>query len=103
MGNTLKMDKHDLIQRLFKIGWSDRKINRSTGINRRTLSKYRKTYAIKRTSSESADDCHTDGDQRLEHDPLTLQNAPLIGDGKCPPVQVAHFEVPTTGAFSSAR
>ena len=103
MGNTLKMDKHDLIQRLFKAGWSDRKINRSTGINRRTLSKYRKTYAIKRTSSQSDDDRHTDGEQRFTSAPLISQNAPLIGDSKCPPGQVAHFEVPTTGAFSSAR
>ena len=42
MGNTLKMDKQELIKRLFGLGWSDRKINRSTGINRRTLSRYRK-------------------------------------------------------------
>ena len=95
MGNTLKMDKHDLIQRLFKAGWSDRKINRNTGINRRTLSKYRKTYAIKRTSSQSDDDRHTDGEQRFISAPLISQNAPLIGDSKCPPGQVAYFEVPT--------
>jgi len=95
MGNTLKMDKHDLIQRLFKAGWSDRKINRNTGINRRTLSKYRKTYAIKRTSSQSDDDRHTAGEQRFISAPLISQNAPLIGDSKCPPGQVAYFEVPT--------
>jgi len=89
------MDKHDLIQRLFKAGWSDRKINRNTGINRRTLSKYRKTYAIKRTSSQSDDDRHTDGEQRFISAPLISQNAPLIGDSKCPPGQVAYFEVPT--------
>ncbi len=91
MGNTLKMDKHDLIKRLFKTGWSDRKINRSTGINRRTLSKYRKTYASKRTSSESDDDRHTDSEQRHVNDPLTSQNAPLIGDSKCPPGQGGAF------------
>ena len=79
MGNTLKMDKQELIKRLFGLGWSDRKINRSTGINRRTLSKYRKTYAIKRTSSQSDDDRHTDGEQRFISAPLISQNVPLIG------------------------
>ena len=79
MGNTLKMDKQELIKRLFGLGWSDRKINRSTGINRRTLSKYRKTYASKRTSSQSDDDRHTDGEQRFISAPLISQNVPLIG------------------------
>jgi len=95
MGNTLKMDKHDLIKRLFKTGWSDRKINRTTGINRRTLSKYRKDQNSKRTTLEAADDRHTDGEKRLVNDPLTSQNAPLEGVSKCPPGQVVHFEVPT--------
>ena len=103
MGNTLKMDKQEVLKRIFGLGWSNRKINRATGINRRTLSKYRKTYAIKRTSSQSDDDRHTDGEQRFISAPLISQNAPLIGDSKCPPGQVAHFEVPTTGAFSSTR
>ena len=103
MGNTLKMDKHDLIKRLFKAGWSDRKINRSTGINRRTLSKYRKTYASKQTGLESDDDRHTDGEVSLVNDSLTSQNAPLIGDSKCPPGQVAHFEVPTDSKAEDKR
>ena len=42
MGNTLRMDKKDLIKRLLALGWSNRKINRSTGIHRDTVSNYRK-------------------------------------------------------------
>jgi len=34
MGNTLKMDKQEVLKRIFGLGWSNRKINRSTGIHR---------------------------------------------------------------------
>ena len=95
MGNTLKMDKRDLIERLFKTGWSNRKVNRTTGINRRTLSKYRKDIDAKRTISETDDDHHIANEQHPVNDALTSQNAPLMGDSKCPPGQEAHFEVPT--------
>ena len=44
MGNTLRMDKKDLIRRLLTLGWSNRKINRSTGIHRDTVSIYRKQW-----------------------------------------------------------
>lgn len=44
MGNTLKMEKQALIKQLIAAGWSDRKIHGSTGLNRRTLSSYRKKF-----------------------------------------------------------
>ncbi|BFN37503.1 helix-turn-helix domain-containing protein [Fidelibacter multiformis] len=44
MGNTLKMEKQMLIKQLIAAGWSDRKIHNRTGLNRRTVSSYRKKF-----------------------------------------------------------
>lgn len=44
MGNVLKMDRQQILQGLLQLGWSDRAIQRETGINRETVSKYRKTF-----------------------------------------------------------
>ncbi len=95
MGNTLKMDKQDLLGRLFKTGWSNRKIKRTTGIHRRTIAKYRKDWEDKQADSDAGCSSSSNGKQSFENDSLTIQNAPLEGNNKCPPSQVAHFEVPT--------
>ncbi len=95
MGNTLKMDKQDLLGRLFKTGWSNRKIKRTTGIHRRTIAKYRKDWEGKQADSDINCSSSTVSKQRLENDSLTIQNAPLERDSKCPPSKVVHFEVPT--------
>jgi len=44
MGNTLKMEKQVLINQLMAAVWCDCKIQGSTGLNRRTLSSYRKKF-----------------------------------------------------------
>lgn len=41
MGNILKMEKHQQIQALALLGWSNRAISEQTGIDRDTVSKYR--------------------------------------------------------------
>jgi hypothetical protein len=41
MGNALKMDKKAILTGLFKLGWSDRAINKHTGIHRVTVKRYR--------------------------------------------------------------
>ena len=94
MGNTLKMDKQDLLGRLFKTGWSNRKIKRTTGIHRRTIAKYRKDWEGKQTDSDINCSDSTVSKQSLENDSLTIQNAPLDGGSKCPPSKVGHYEVP---------
>jgi transposase len=42
MGNVLKMDKKQVIEGMIGLGWSDRRIQRETRINRITVAKYRK-------------------------------------------------------------
>ena len=95
MGNTLKMDKQDLLGRLFKTGWSNRKIKRTTGIHRRTIAKYRKDWEGSQTDSDANCSSSSASTQSLENDSFTIQNAPLDRDSKCPPSKVVHFEVPT--------
>ena len=41
VGNALKMDKKQSLCALFRLGWSDRAINRETGIHRETIRLYR--------------------------------------------------------------
>ena len=91
MGNTLKMDKQDLLERLFKTGWSNRKIKRTTGIHRRTVAKYRKEGALRQSGSTTADNSLSNSKPTLEKALSDIQNAPLVGDIKCPPGQVGHF------------
>ncbi len=95
MGNTLKMDKQDLLWRLFKTGWSNRKIKRTIGIHRRTVAKYRKDWERKQSSSTADISNHPDSQANHQKEQSKNQNAPLEGASKCPPGQVVHFEVPT--------
>lgn len=41
VGNALKMDKIALLHGLFRLGWSNRAINRETGIHRKTIKQFR--------------------------------------------------------------
>lgn len=92
MGNTLKMDKIELLHQLFTQGWSNRKINRSTGLHRNTIAFYHKRWlkvtrqaAITPGSAKSMDPGDPDQDQSVPR--------------KCPPGGVVHFEVPTPGTI----
>jgi transposase len=95
MGNTLRMDKKDLIKRLISYGWSNRKINRSTGIHRDTISNYRKKWEQEISGSNSITAGQPSNDENTSDSENVIQNRPPEGDSKCPPSEVAHFEVPT--------
>jgi len=95
MGNTLRMDKKDLIKRLLALGWSNRKINRSTGIHRDTVSIYRKQWKQEHTAIEVDNSDQSSSDPTANKSEYLSQSVPPTGDSKCPPGQVAHFEVPT--------
>ncbi|MEA3287380.1 MAG: IS21 family transposase [Candidatus Marinimicrobia bacterium] len=95
MGNTLGMDKKDLIERLFATGWSNRKINRSTGIHRDTVSAYRKKWQQELTALEADRSAQSSSDSTTNKTENLSQSVPPTGGSKCPPSKVAHFEVPT--------
>lgn len=103
MGNILKMDKIKVLNRLFEAGWKDRKLNRATGINRRTISKYRIKWKEMKRSISGSDD---DNNQNIYHpkaDKDLSQNAPVEGSNKCPPGEVVYFEVPTDSQSNSGK
>lgn len=91
------MDKIDLLHRLFTQGWSNRKINRSMGIHRDTISSYKKEWeVIKKSQSAREHKFPTPNhSQNTSFEPN--QNGPL----KCPPSEVAYFEVPTDPTSNS--
>jgi len=95
MGNTLRMDKKDLIKRLLALGWSNRKINRSTGIHRDTVSIYRKKWEQEHTAVEVDNSDQSSSEPTANKSEKLIQSVPPTGGSKCPPGQVAHFEVPT--------
>lgn len=99
MGNTLKMEKQALIKQLIAAGWSDRKIHGSTGLNRRTLSSYRKKFK-KESEAESVNATRNNGcESTSSGEALCVQNAPE----KCPPKGVVHFEVPPDPQKTGSR
>ena len=95
MGNTLKMDKIKVLRQLFETGWTDRKINRATGINRRTISKYRIKWDAEKRANAVIDYRNDHTGEPVTEVKYSNQNAPLSGGIKCPPGEVVYFEVPT--------
>jgi len=80
LGNTLKMEKQALIKQLIEAGYSDRKINGSTGLNRRTMSAYRKKFK-KESEAENTNVLKENGCENINPgEAFADQNAPE----KCP-------------------
>lgn len=94
MGNTLKMDKFKALNGLYEAGWKDRKINRATGINRRTISKYRIKWKHEKRSEAGVEDHNDHNVKQVKEAKQLIQNAPPGGGNKCPPGKVVYFEVP---------
>ena len=92
MGNTLKMDKIAVLNRLFELGWSNRKINNTIGINRRTVSRYKFEWEKQKRSKADAKDHNDHNGKQVTAAKDLVQNAPLGGGNKCP--QPVYFEVP---------
>jgi len=95
MGNTLKMDKIDVLNGLFEAGWSNRKINNTIGINRRTISRYRTKWKEHNATGTLQVRAPVSQNPANSEHQRQNQNAPLTGDVKCPPGEVVYFEVPT--------
>ena len=90
MGNTLKMEKQEIINQLIEKGWSNRKINKATEIDRRTISKYRRIRS-EREKQESDSDSDKQEQTYVNQEVCnSSQNAPLLGTNKCPPTHQMH-------------
>jgi len=84
------MEKQALIKQLIAAGWSDRKIHGSTGLNRRTVSSYRKKFK-KELEAESVNASQENGcESTSSGEALSVQNAPE----KCPPKEGGSLKCP---------
>lgn len=55
MGNALKMDKKEILVGLFRLGWSNRAINKETGIHRKTIKRYHTDFqSVPKVPADSA-------------------------------------------------
>ena len=92
MANRLKMVQQEVLFSLFEKGWSNRKINKALGTDRRTLARYRFlwTKALKQSGGSDS------SPQTLDEPKILIQNTPP----KCPPEGVEHFQVPPAPANS---
>jgi len=95
MGNTLKMDKITLLHGLFRNGWSNRKINKATGIHRNTISNHRTKWQELPSEEAALSSPPIDSGKPSNQTQNSSQTVPPTGDNKCPPAQVVHYEVPT--------
>ena len=77
MGNTLKMDKIEMLNGLYEAGWSNRKININIGINRRTISKYRNDWIKGKERSKEKNFPQLNTIHKNCQEQNQIQNAPL--------------------------
>lgn len=102
MSNILKVEKMDLLKRLFEIGWSNRKINVSTGIHRKTISRYRRRWEAQIDAASSSSNSLDSSGVSFQGVTEAFQNVPLWSKTKCPPGWVVHFQVPPDNEQSNS-
>jgi IS30 family transposase len=88
------MEKRDLIRRLLTLGWSNRKINKSTGIHRDTVSLYRKQWKEEHAAVNADKSDQISSNSTTNKCEILSQSVPPTRGSKCPPSEVAHFKVP---------
>lgn len=102
MANRIKMVQKELMFSLFTQNWSDRKINNSIGLHRRTISRYRKEWLKlqkeKKSSGIYSKTLSFSGNSSVN----PVQSVPL-SENKVPTEGVVHFEVPTDPEMSDKR
>ena len=94
MANRIKMVQKELMFSLFTQNWSDRKINNSIGLHRKTISRYRKEWLKiqKEKKSPGIKSKTLSSSGNLPANPV--QSVPL-SENEVPTEGVVHFEVPT--------
>jgi transposase len=102
MANRIKMVQKELMISLFKQKWSDRKINKSIGLHRATISRYRKEWLRIQQEEESSTTTSKDLSSSGNSIANRGQSVPL-SENKVPTEGVVHFEVPTDPEMSDKR
>jgi len=94
MANRIKMVQKELMFSLFKQNWSDRKIHKSIGLHRTTISRYRKKWLRVKQEKQSSPETVKDTPLSKTSFNNPVQSVPL-SENKMPTDRVVHFEVPT--------
>jgi transposase len=94
MANRIKMVQKELMFSLFNQNWSNRKIHKSIGLHRTTISRYRKEWQkIQQQKRSSGLNAKTvSSSVNLITNPVQSVSP---GENKVPTEGVVHFEVPT--------
>jgi hypothetical protein len=88
------MVQKELLFSLFAQNWSDRRINKATGLHRTTISQYRKAWQQNQNRKPPSDLSLSPSTSKENPAHEAAQNVPL-GQNEVPTDGVAHFELPT--------
>lgn len=106
MSNRLKMVQKELLFSFFSQKWSNRKINKATGIHRKTISRYKKEWEKNQNLNlQNSSENLSKTEQKSTSE--NFQSVPP-DENNCPPIGVVHFQLPTDSpqddiAISSSR
>ena len=93
MANRLKMVQKELLFALFAQNWSNRKINNTLGIHRKTIAQYKKEWLENSPQSDPPDPSPKPPNIITSSSEITPESVPL-DENKVPTEGVVHFEVP---------
>ena len=94
MANRINMVQKELLFSLFAQNWSNRKINKSIGLHRNTISRYRKEWINLRNKDKPIKSLSRTSDYNINATDSNSQSVPP-NENKVPTEGVVHFEVPT--------
>ena len=93
MANRLKMVQKELLFALFAQNWSNRKINNTLGIHRKTIAQYKEEWLQIEQQNSQPDPNSIQPNTKTENHIESTQSVPL-DENKVPSGGVVHFEVP---------
>lgn len=94
MANRLKMVQKELLFALFSDNWSIRKINKTLGIHRVTIARYKEEWLKSQSAKSSLPSPPGNSDPPLNSYTNTSESVPP-GKNQVPTEGVVHFQVPT--------
>lgn len=93
MSNRLKMVQKELSFSFFSQKWSNRNINKATGIHRKTIARYKKQWQKNQNLNQQ---CSFEDLSKTEQKSISENFQSVPPDkNNCPPTGVVHFQLPT--------
>jgi IS30 family transposase len=98
MVNRLKMVQKELLYALFSDKWSIRKIHKTIGIHRATITRYKKEWIQAQKNKSSISTSTSNSNPPIITLAENSENVPLCKN-QVPAEGVVHFQVPTDKLF----